>query len=215
MPKSKRNHIVSLTQTKSRGKEHKDDVVNKIREAVDAFKYIYVLEFDNMRTNAFKDLRGQLSDCRFFLGKNRVMQVALGRTPEEEYRDNLCKLGENLGGNCALFFTNRSKEEVMNFFREYKSLDYARAGFKATENFVIPKGEMPFAHSMMEEFKKLRLPVEIKNGKINMREDYTVCKSGKVLTPEQCRILKLYAKPMTYFTLTPRACWSEGQLEVF
>ena len=29
----------------------------------------------------------------------------------------------------------------MNFFREYKSLDYARAGFKATENFVIPKGE--------------------------------------------------------------------------
>ena len=117
------------------------------------------------------------------------MQGALGRTPEEEYRDNLCKLGENLGGNCALFFTNRSKEEVMNFFREYKSLDYARAGFKATENFVIPKGEMPFAHSMMEEFKKLRLPVEIKNGKINMREDYTVCKSGKVLTPEQCRIL--------------------------
>lgn len=57
--------LVSLTQTKSRGKEHKDDVVNKIREAVDAFKYIYVLEFDNMRTNAFKDLRGQLSDCRF------------------------------------------------------------------------------------------------------------------------------------------------------
>ena len=56
--------LVSLTQTKSRGKEHKDDVVNKIREAVDAFKYIYVLEFDNMRTNAFKDLRGQLSDCR-------------------------------------------------------------------------------------------------------------------------------------------------------
>ena len=117
------------------------------------------------------------------------MQVALGRTQEEEYRDNLCKLGENLGGNCALFFTNRSKEEVLGFFREYKSLDYARAGFKATESFVIPKGEMPFAHSMMEEFKKLRLPVEIKNGKIHMREDYTVCKAGKVLTPEQCRIL--------------------------
>ena len=55
---------MSLTQTKSKGKEHKDDMVNKIREAVDNFKFIYVLEFDNLRTNAFKDLRAQLSDCR-------------------------------------------------------------------------------------------------------------------------------------------------------
>ena len=117
------------------------------------------------------------------------MQVALGRSPEEEYRDNLCKLGEQLGGNCSLFFTNRPKEEVLSFFNEFKSLDYARAGFKATEAFIIPKGEMPFAHSMFEEFKKLRLPVEMKNGIICMREDYTVCKKGKVLTPEQCHIL--------------------------
>ncbi|KAK8818489.1 hypothetical protein WA577_003792, partial [Blastocystis sp. JDR] len=213
MPRSKKNRVVSLTQTKEKGREHKDVMVNKIREAVDNYKYIYVLQFDNMRTNAFKELRSQLADSRFFLGKNRVMQVALGRTPEEEYRDNLSKLGEALGGNCTLFFTNKPKEEVLQFFKEYKSLDFARAGFKATENFVIPKGEMPFPHSMMEEFKKLRLPVELKNGIIHMREDYTVCKTGKVLTPEQCRILKLYNKPLTFFTLTPLACWSEGQVE--
>lgn len=59
------NELVSLTQTKSRGKELKNDVVNKIREAVDNFKFVYVLEFNNMRTNAFKDLRVQLSDCRY------------------------------------------------------------------------------------------------------------------------------------------------------
>ena len=117
------------------------------------------------------------------------MQVALGRSEEEEYRDNLYKLGELLGGNCSLFFTNRPKEEILNFFKEYKSIDYARAGFKATETFVIPEGEMPFAHSLFEEFKKLRLPVEMRNGVICMREKYTVCKEGKVLTPEQCRIL--------------------------
>ena len=117
------------------------------------------------------------------------MQVALGRSPEEEYRDDLCKLGEQLGGNCCLFFTNRPREEVMQFFNEYKSLDYARAGFKATETFVISKGELPFAHSLFEELKKLRLPVEMKNGVICLREDYSVCKVGKILTPEQCRLL--------------------------
>lgn len=78
---------------------------------------------------------------------------------------------------------------MLSFLREYKVLDYARAGFKATETFVIPEGDMPFAHSMFEEFRKLRLPVEMKNGIIRMREPYTVCKVGKILTPEQCRIL--------------------------
>ena len=57
--------LVSLTQTKSRGKELKNDVVNSIREAVDNYKFVYVLEFDNMRTNAFKELRAQLNDCRY------------------------------------------------------------------------------------------------------------------------------------------------------
>ena len=50
------------------------------------------------------------------------MQVALGRSEEEEYRDNLYKLGELLGGNCSLFFTNRPKEEILNFFKEFKSI---------------------------------------------------------------------------------------------
>ena len=58
------SYLVSLTQTKSKGKEHKDDVVNNIRESIDNFESIYVLEFDNLRTNAFKDLRAQLSDSR-------------------------------------------------------------------------------------------------------------------------------------------------------
>lgn len=56
--------LVSLTQTKQKGKEHKDNVVNTVRECVDNYKFIYVLEFDNLRTNAFKDLRLQLNDCR-------------------------------------------------------------------------------------------------------------------------------------------------------
>ena len=57
--------LVSLTQTKQKGKEHKDNVVNTVRECVDNYKFVYVLEFDNLRTNAFKDLRLQLNDCRY------------------------------------------------------------------------------------------------------------------------------------------------------
>lgn len=54
---------------------------------------------------------------------------------------------------------------------------------------MIPQGKIPFAFSMLEEFRKLKLPVDLDNGELIMTRDYTVCTKGQILTPEQCRIL--------------------------
>ena len=44
----------------------------------------------NMRNSIFKELREKYKDqSSFFLGSNKVMQSALGRTPDDEYRDDL------------------------------------------------------------------------------------------------------------------------------
>ena len=50
---------------------------------------------------------------RFFFGKNRVMQLALGRTEEEEYRENLHKLTRHVQGQTGLLFTNATEKEVL------------------------------------------------------------------------------------------------------
>ena len=50
---------------------------------------------------------------RFFFGKNKVMAVALGKTAEDEFRDNLHKVTKRLWGQHGLLFTNRSKEDVL------------------------------------------------------------------------------------------------------
>ena len=54
-----------------------------------------------------------LTIYRFFFGKNKVMSLALGRTTEDEYKDNLHKLSKHLRGQTGLLFTNKSKEEVL------------------------------------------------------------------------------------------------------
>lgn len=41
------------------------------------------------------------------------MAMALGRSPEEEYRTNLYKVGQNLKGERGLLFSNKSTEEVL------------------------------------------------------------------------------------------------------
>ncbi len=41
------------------------------------------------------------------------MALALGRGPEDEYKDNLHKLTKSLQGQTGLLFTNSTQEEVL------------------------------------------------------------------------------------------------------
>lgn len=98
MPKSKRNKVVSLTKVKRKGREAKEEMVEKIHEAVDKFKNCFVLSFDNMRTGPFKSIQNSMRDSKFFIGKNKVMQVSLGKSPETEPADNTHLLSKYLRG---------------------------------------------------------------------------------------------------------------------
>ena len=105
---------VSLTKTGKNVGELKANLVDSIRECVDLFRNAFLFSFENMRTSHFKDVRAEWKDSRFFLGKNKVMRVALGRDTEEEYRDGLAEFASGLSGSVGLLFTNRDKEEVLS-----------------------------------------------------------------------------------------------------
>lgn len=108
------NSTVSLTKTDAKGKDLKKKLVEVLRGAVDEYKGVYVLNFENMRASKFREIRMDWKEskyvinkfaantfvtrtyswkplfyCRIFMGKNSIAQIALGRTPEEEYKDNL------------------------------------------------------------------------------------------------------------------------------
>jgi mRNA turnover protein 4 len=75
-------------------------------------RLVFVFTFENLRTSFVRDVRADLKESRLFLGKNSVAQVALGRSPEEEVRDNLRNVSSKLDGDSGLLFTNRSKKEI-------------------------------------------------------------------------------------------------------
>ncbi|KAK4338259.1 hypothetical protein RND71_042746 [Anisodus tanguticus] len=75
MPKSKHNRVVTLSKTKKKRNEHKENIVNSIRECAEKYCPVYVFSFKNMRNLKFKEFKDQLkSSSRFFLGLNKVMQ---------------------------------------------------------------------------------------------------------------------------------------------
>lgn len=107
---------VSLTKTSKKGLALKQHVVEDVRGCVEKYARIFLLSVHNMRNNKLKNLRAEWTDSRFFFGKNKVIALAFGQSPENEVIEGLHKLSAALKGQCGLLFTNRSKKEVCNSF---------------------------------------------------------------------------------------------------
>lgn len=52
--------VVTLSKTKRKGREHKEAVVNTIKQAAEDYNSVYVFSFENMRNLKFKEFRDQL-----------------------------------------------------------------------------------------------------------------------------------------------------------
>ena len=101
--------------------------VDKIRKSVDEYPRLFVFAVDNMRNTHFQQVRDSWkTHSTFFLGKNRVMALALGRNESEEYSDkvssfitNSSDVFTNFSANFPLFEQLKKKT---NFFLVKNSL---------------------------------------------------------------------------------------------
>lgn len=210
MPKSKRDKKISLTKTSKKGLALKQQIVEDVRSCVEKYSRIFLISVENMRNNKLKELRAEWKDSRFFFGKNKVMALALGRTCENEVAEGLHKLSQALKGQHCLLFTNRSKKNVLDWMNNYEEPDYARSGFITTESVVLPEGPLPsFPHSIEPHLRQLGMPTSLQKGVVTLLKEYTVCKKGQTLTPEQARILKLLGKSLATFKLIPIGFYSK------
>ena len=107
MPKSKRNKLVSLTQTKKKGFELKSSLIKEVQECVDKYARIFVFSVENMRNSKLKDVRNEWKHSRFFFGKNKVMMIALGKDKQSEYKGNLSQISkvQNQKNPCTYLST--------------------------------------------------------------------------------------------------------------
>jgi len=217
MPKSKRDRQVSLTATKKKGLEFKQNLITVVRECLDTYENAFIISMFNQRNQHLKDLRQQWSDSRFIFGKNKVIGLALGRGPESEYKPNIFRISPYLVGNVGILFTNKSKEEVLKFFEAYSCPDYARAGNIALEDVTIKAGNLEqFQHTMEPQLRQLSMHTSLKKGVVHLDSDFKVCSKGDKLTPEQCRLLKLFDKMHATFQIKVKVFWTtSGHYEVF
>jgi len=188
----------------------KERLVERMQQAVDEYERAIVFSFENMRSGPFKTMREDLAlHSRFFLGSNKVMQVALGRTAEGAFRPGLDKLSSQLTGQVGVMCTNKSVADVAAEFDSHGELDFARSGAIATQDIVVPAGPLggTFQHTMVPQLRKLGLPCELQRGTIVVRSETKVCGEGDKLSPEAAQLAKLLGIKMAWFSLTPVFVW--------
>lgn len=212
----------SLTQTAKKTREHKSAVIQDVREAIDSHDDLYLFSYENMRSNKFKNVRVHFaeSNSRIVMGKNKLLQLALGRTPEEEYGDDLRKVAELTTGSVGLLFTSEPRDEVVSYFDNLVEEDFARAGAVSPRRVVITD-TMVATHpvSMVEHFRKLGLPVEVENGRvvfIGEKTEHVLCKEGETLSAEQCKALTHFGLKVSEFRVQLICRWSskDGNFEM-
>jgi mRNA turnover protein 4 len=213
---------VALTKTDKRStRSHKAELIQTVRDAIDKHQSLYVMRFENMRSSKFKDVRVHFREDRVFLGKNKLLQLALGRTSEDEYADNLRQVSKLLvGGSVGLLFTNKPVNEVESYFANMVEPDFARAGsVSKKEAHVTAEMLKQFPSSMMEPFRKLGMPVELQNGVIVLRDanrdTFRVCNEGETLSAEKCKLLVHFGIKLVDFQVSLACRWEGGEYEPY
>jgi mRNA turnover protein 4 len=98
--------------------------------------------------------------------------------------------------------------------------DFARAGSLATKQ-VIVDNTMLYNHpvSMVEQFRKLGVPVEVQNGRILLvgKKEHIVCKEGDILSAEACKLLVHFGVKLASFRVQLICHWrsDDGALEFY
>ena len=211
------------------------------------FATAYVFRYENMRNATLKELRDKLhgsarcappqpprplpsSPARtltfllssFFLGSNKVLQVALGRSEGEEHRPGLASLSARLRGGCGLVFTSLTREELETSFADCCVAHWARAGCVASETvemeagpLFVGGGQLPFPHTQEPALRAAGVPCRLRAGVVELLGAHTVCEEGKPLNAHQAAVLKMLNIKLATFNLELDSVWeSNGAFEV-
>ncbi|KAF6000542.1 mRNA turnover 4 [Cyanidiococcus yangmingshanensis] len=220
MPRSKRSRLLGPQSTRTKTRKEKAKLIDLVRSCLPPkYRQIYVFEYGDIGNQTLKAFREQVKQLpegggRLFLGSNKVLQVALGRTPEEAYGPDLDLVATNLRGKRGLLFSNATCSEIRHLFSTFHRSEYAHAGDIASRDVLLPVDEplegLPAAAA--PKLRELGLPVGVRGGRLFLEmsaseKHFCACSKGDRLSAEQCALLRILGIRMAVARLYLRSYW--------
>ena len=74
--------------------------------------------------------------------------------------------------------------------------------------------DVPMVHSLETAVRGLGMPTRLVNGKVNLDQEFVVCREGKRLDSKQAALLKVFGVATAEFVVRPSAYWTSATMEV-
>ncbi|KAI3916180.1 hypothetical protein MKW98_004621 [Papaver atlanticum] len=202
--------------------------------------YVFCFGYAKLESPEYQKFMKSLTEdfsSKVYFGFNRSLSRIVGMAPKnkidkklkpgdrgyktEELKRGLHKIGLMLDDDdVGVLLTDKTKEEVLSKFREYRELDFVKPGNTPMEKLDFEKDDvlsLPPRSSAMKlcpKLKELGMPVELSGG---LTEKFIVCEDGVRVTENAAKILEHLGRRMFDFVLVPLGCWhsSTGKTEHF
>lgn len=159
------------------------------------YKTIAVINLENLPAAQFQKIRAKIREKVLFqIAKKQVILRALENTKDKKIQE----LIPLLKGVPALLLTNESAPSLNVMLQQQQTSAPAKAGQIAPYDLAVPAGPTPFTPGpMIGELGQLRIKTEVKEGKINIREEKLIVKKDEAINGKIADLLaKLGIEPV-------------------
>jgi large subunit ribosomal protein L10 len=175
----------------------KKDLVKGLVKDMTESPIVAIVDVHGIPGQQIQAMRAGLRDhAKVRMTKNNLILLAIDEAAKQ--RPGLEGLKEFVNGQCAIVATDINPFRLFRQLETTKTPAPAKAGERAPHDIVVPKGPTPFGPGpIIGELQKIGIPAAIESGKIVVRKDATLVKTGEPIpAPVAAMLPKLGILPM-------------------
>ncbi len=186
-----------MEQIQAHVAQYKKEIVNKLVDLINQYSIIGVVNMENLPAPQLQAMRAQLrGNFHITMTKRRLIKIAFENT--KSTKQGIEKLEECLSGMPALIFTKENPFKLSKTLQKSKSPAPAKPGQIAPRDIIVNKGATSFAPGpIIGELALAGIKAGVEGGKVAIKEDAIVVKTGEKIKPRVAEILiRLGIQPM-------------------
>ncbi len=175
----------------------KKEELNLLVSLIKKYPIIGIINLLSLPAAQLQKMKAQLrSDVLIRITKKRLIKLAFNQIKDEKDLSSLLPYLEQ--GIPALLFTNKDPFKLAKIIKKSKSMVKAKAGQISPSDIIVPAGPTEFPPGpIIGELGQVGILAGVEAGKVAIKKDSTVVKTGQVISPKLADILsKLGFEPM-------------------
>jgi large subunit ribosomal protein L10 len=191
------------------------DEVDSLIELFNKYKNIMVLKVGNLNDKQVQDIRKLIRGKAIIKMSKKNLQIrAIERFKNESKKENLDELANNIPGKAALCFTDMDVFELKKILIDNLWMIPAKPDDITPVDIWVPAGDtgLPTGQVISELNMTLRLPTQIQNDTIWIREATRTHKAGDFVNVKQAAVLKKLGVAPIESVVKIHYAWSDGEI---